>query len=126
LFFYKVTCPTCQMAGPPMGSFARAHPGRVVGIGQDPPERLEEFSARYGVSFPSVPDLPPYELSAAFGVRTVPTTFLVGEDGVVLDVVEAWDRDGLNRLARRLSELTGSDYRPVSDHSDGLPAYRPG
>ncbi len=40
LFFYKVTCPTCQMAAPPMHAFERAYPGRVLGIGQDPDPKL--------------------------------------------------------------------------------------
>lgn len=126
LFFYKVTCPVCQMAAPKAETFQRAYPGRIVGVGQDPEEKLAEFDAQYGMSFPRVPDLPPYEISEAYGIRVVPTVVLVGRDGVVLDSVESWDRDGLNGVSKRLADLTGATYVPISDPADGLPTFRPG
>ena len=58
-------------------------------------------------------------------MRTVPTVFLV-EDGTVTDSVEGWDREGFNRVAGRLAEVTGTAYRPVSEAGDGLPPFRPG
>ena len=36
LFFYKVTCPVCQMAAPKVEAFEEAYPGTILGIGQDP------------------------------------------------------------------------------------------
>jgi peroxiredoxin len=126
LFFYKVTCPVCQMAAPPVEGFQRAYPGRIVGIGEDPEEKLEAFAGEFGLSFLSVSDAPPYEASEAYGVRVVPTAFLVGDDGIILDTVESWDREGLNRLSERLAELTGAPYAPISEEGDGLPAFRPG
>ena len=72
------------------------------------------------------PDLPPYPLSDAYGVRVVPTLFLVGTDGTVLHLVESWDRDGYNEAARRLAELTGRPSVTVSHSTDGLPPFRPG
>jgi thiol-disulfide isomerase/thioredoxin len=126
IFFYKVTCPVCQMAAPRLGDLARAFPGHVVGVGQDPPQELADFEGRFGMALGSRADLPPYDLSNAYGVRVVPTTFLLAADGAVLDVVESWDRAGLNGLARRLADLTGSEFRPVSSPDDGLPPYRPG
>ena len=124
--FYKVTCPVCQMAAPKVEVFERAYPGRIVGVGQDPLEALDAFSREFGMGIPSVSDLPPYETSDAYGIEAVPTIFLVGADGVVLETVESWDRDGFNRVSARLAELTGRDPAIVSDASDGLPAFRPG
>jgi len=126
LFFYKVTCPTCQLAAPTMSAFERAYPGRVVGIGQDPPEALEGFAAEYAMSIRSVPDLPPYDVSNAYGIVSVPTLFLVDGGGVVRDVVGAWDREGFNRVSRGLAELVGAEPVVVSDGSDGRPAFKPG
>ena len=40
LFFYKVTCPVCQLAAPKVAEFQRAYPGRIVGVGQDPEGRV--------------------------------------------------------------------------------------
>lgn len=126
LFFYKVTCPVCQMAAPHADRFEGAHPGRIHGVGQDPTEQLHAFSSEYGVSFASVADEPPYPVSNDYGIRVVPTLFLVGGEGEVLESVESWAREGFNRVSLRLAELTGRPYRSISEPGDGLPPFRPG
>jgi thiol-disulfide isomerase/thioredoxin len=126
LFFYKVTCPVCQMAAPPVSRFEQAYPRRIRGLGQDPQEKLVEFDRTYGMGFPSTEDLPPYDVSNAYGIRTVPTTFLVDGEGSILDVVESWDREGLNRLSKELASLLGADPMTISEPADGLPPFRPG
>lgn len=125
VMFYKVTCPTCQMAAPIAQRFHQAFPDRFLGVGQDPREKLDQFAEELGTSFPSVSDQPPYDVSNAYAIRTVPTVFLL-DDGRVLDVVESWDRDGWNRLAAEMGGLTGDDPEAVSWESDGLPSFRPG
>ena len=126
LFFYKVTCSTSQLAAPRMRAFEEAFPGRVIGVGQDPDEALARFTAEYGMGIGSVRDAPPYPVSDAYAIVSVPTLFLVGEDGRVLESVGAWDRDGFNRVAERLAELTGRDPVTISTPDDGLPDYKPG
>jgi peroxiredoxin len=126
LFFYKVTCPVCQMAAPRVQGFEQAYPGRIVGVGQDPEAKLAVFAGECGMGFPSLMDPPPYDVSNAYGIAVVPTTFLVDRDGTVLDAVESWDRDGLNRLSARLADVTGSPPTEISNPSDGLPPFRPG
>jgi peroxiredoxin len=125
LWFYKVTCPVCQLAAPVAERLAQAFPGRVLGVGQDPEARLRAFAAEYGATFDSVSDPPPYPASSSYGLETVPTLVLV-HDGSVADVVESWDRDGYNRVAARLADLTEAAPTTVSDPGDGLPPFRPG
>ncbi len=125
VFFYKVTCPTCQLAAPVAERLSAVAPGRFIGVGQDPPEALNRFAREHRTSFAAVADEPPYELSNAYGVRVVPTLFLI-EDGRVVDVVESWDRDGWNRAAQRAAGLSGTAVEPVSREGDGLPPFRPG
>ncbi|HEX9824697.1 MAG TPA: hypothetical protein VGB51_09955 [Actinomycetota bacterium] len=125
LVFYKVTCPTCQLAAPAMEHLHRAGPSRFAAVVQDPPERAVSFASEFGTTFEPVSDAEPYELSDAFGIRTVPTVFLLNE-GRVDDVVESWDRDGWNRLAKRLEQLTGDEVGVVSSEGDGLPPFKPG
>jgi thiol-disulfide isomerase/thioredoxin len=126
LFFYKVTCPTCQMAAPKVDGFEAAYPGRIRGVGQDPVAKLEAFASTYAMTFPSVADVPPYDASNAYGISHVPTLVVVDGDGVVADVVESWDREGFNRASTRLAGLLGAEPGTISDPSDGLPAFRPG
>src|SRR5262245_22080270 len=124
--FYKVTCPVCQMAAPKLRALEEAYPGRVIAVGQDPPSRLEAFDREFGLGIPSITDDTPYRLSDAFGIEVVPSVFVLDAGGRVQDVVESWDREGLNRASKRLAELTGLPYAPVSDPADGLPSFRPG
>ncbi len=125
VFFYKVTCPTCQVAAPKVQAFEEAYPGRILGVGQDPKDKLLAFSREFGMTFRSVPDVAPYDISNRWGIRVVPTTFLV-ENDVIVDTVESWDRDGLNGLSKRLADMVGSAYRQISDPGDRLPPFRPG
>jgi hypothetical protein len=125
LFFYKVTCPTCQMAAPTMAAFERVAPGRAIGVGQDPLPELARFSETYSIGIPSVEDPPPYAVSDAYGIVSVPTLYLV-DDGAVVDVVGAWDRDGFNRVATAIARAVGAEPISVSTPGDGLPAFKPG
>jgi thiol-disulfide isomerase/thioredoxin len=126
LVFYKVTCPVCQMAAPKIDALARSYPGRVLGVGQDPPDELERFGREFRMDLPAVTDLPPYDVSNAYGIETVPTLFVIDGTGVVADAVVSWDRTGYNRASARLAELLGVEPVTVSDSSDGLPPFRPG
>jgi len=119
LAFFKVTCPVCQMAAPKVAALAGGG-ARVVAIGQDPPAKLADYAARYGQRVPTVSEAPPYPVSDAYRIPAVPTVVLVGPDGVVVDSVGAWEREGWNRLA------AAAGGRPVSAAADGLPAFRPG
>lgn len=125
--FYKVTCPVCQMAAPKVAAFEEAFPGRVIGVGQDPVEKLEAYGREFGMpGVPAVPDLEPYDVSNSYGIDVVPTFVLVDGNGVVDDAVVSWDRERVNGLSRRFATLAGTDPVIISEPSDGLPPFRPG
>jgi thiol-disulfide isomerase/thioredoxin len=125
VFFYKVTCPTCQMAAPVAERLFGTFPDHFVAVAQDPLEKVTAFAGEYGTTFESVTDAPPYDLSNAYEIEVVPTLFLV-ENGVVTDVAESWDREGWNRLGSRLAGALGRSIAPLSEHGDGLPSFKPG
>jgi peroxiredoxin len=114
------------MAAPAFDIFERAYPGRLVGVGQDPARDLAAFEADLGVGFPSVSDTDPFEFSNAYDIENVPTLFVVDDQGSVVDVVESWDRPGINRASATLADLLGVSAATISDGSDGLPEFRPG
>jgi peroxiredoxin len=127
LFFYKVTCPVCQMTAPKADVLANAYPTHVRGIGQDPSPRLAQFATEYGAAeFDSVSDAPPYEASDAYGIETVPTLFVVDAAGTIVETVESWSREGYNRASKTLAGLLGQPYVEISNAGDGLPPFRPG
>ena len=126
LVFYKVTCSTTQLAGPPLSRLGDAYPGAVAGVGQDAPEDLATFAATYGWRFPQVADLAPYAASDAYGIASAPTVVVVDGEGRVADVVESWDREGVNRASSRLADLLQAEPVILSEPEDGLPAFKPG
>jgi hypothetical protein len=126
LFFYKVTCPTCQLSAPKMRAFEEAYPGRVIGIGQDPEPTLARFAQEYTMGIGSIEDAPPYPVSDAYAIESVPTLYLVGTDGLIVGSVGAWDRDGFNGVSARLADLISSQPALISSPDDGLPDFKPG
>ena len=126
LVFYKATCSVTQMAGTPLSRLGDAYPGAVAGVGQDPPEDLSVFADTYGWRFPQVPDLAPYPASDAYGIVSAPTLVVVDGEGRVADVVESWDREGVNRASAALAGLLHAEPAILSEPDDGLPAFKPG
>ena len=126
LFFFKVTCPTCQIAAPTMGAFHRAFPGSMIGIGQDPGPELERFATEHDMGVGSIEDSPPYPISDRYEIVSVPTLYLIGRDGTVSEMVGAWDRAGFNRVAARLADDLGLAPIVVSTEGDGRPGFKPG
>ncbi len=127
LFFYKVTCPVCQMAAPKADVLGRAYPGHVRGVGQDPAPRLAQFAGDYGAGqVDPVADLAPYDVSNAYGIEAVPTLFVLDADGTIVETIESWDREGYNRASKTLADLLREPYVEVSNPGDGLPPFRPG
>ena len=126
LVFYKSTCSTTKLAGPPLARLGDAFPGAVLGVGQDPQTTIDGFAAEHGWPFPQVPDLAPYGVSDAYGIMSAPTLVVVDGEGQVAAVVESWDRDGMNDAAAVLAGLLGADAPTLSTADDGLPAFKPG
>jgi peroxiredoxin len=119
LAFYKATCPVCQMVAPKLTALAKAG-ARVVGVGEDPAPTLEKYAIKHGQDIPTLTEPPPFEVSSAYGVSSVPSLFVVGTDGIIEDAVASWDRNRWNRVAQSFG------LPAISDESDGLPVFRPG
>ncbi|HMF03803.1 MAG TPA: TlpA disulfide reductase family protein [Acidimicrobiia bacterium] len=119
LAFFKTTCPVCQMAAPKVQAMAESGV-RVVAVGEDAPPEIRSYAERHGQRVTTLSEPAPYPVSDAFGIDTVPTLFLVGEEGTVRDTVVSWDRDAWNRFAQQAGGTA------VSEEGDGLPPFRPG
>jgi peroxiredoxin len=120
LAFFKVSCPVCKMVAPMLTAMAQAGV-RVFVVGEDPPEALARFAEEQGQRVPTMSEPAPYDISQAYGLEAVPTIFLIGEDGAVIDAIGGWNRDSWNALAERAGMPT-----PLSTPDDGLRPFRPG
>ncbi len=119
LAFFKATCPVCQLAAPMLSAMAESG-ATVVAIGEDPAPKLVGYRDQWRQVVPTLSEPPPYRVSAAYDLVSVPSLFLVDRQGRLLDVVVGWDRDDWNKAS------VAAGGQPVSAAGDGLPAYRPG
>ena len=57
LIFFKISCPTCQMAFPLYERFHRAYPGlTILGVSQNSASDTAAFAHKIGISFPILLD----------------------------------------------------------------------
>ena len=108
-FFFKVSCPVCQYAFPYFERVYRAHGDQkisIVGISQDDARNTAAFLKEFGVTFPALLDDPKnYAVSNAYGLTTVPTWFLIGQDGEIETSSVGWNKKDVEDLNRRLAEI---------------------
>lgn len=94
----------------------------VVAVLQDGPDDARELRAELGLDLPVRLESDPYPLAGALGLTTVPTLFVVGRDGRIAAVCEAFRKPELQGFADRL----GASPAPLFAAGDLMPALRPG
>lgn len=128
LAFFKISCPTCQLAMPVIAELERRYGDAVpvVAVTQSKMADTRPWLDAAGFAGPVLDDEQDhFEVSRSYDVQTVPTLVLV-EDGRAAAVTEAWDREGMNGWAADLGARTGRDASPVTTEGDGRPVFKPG
>lgn len=98
----------------------RAPGSRVVAVLQDLPGDALALRDELQLELPLRLEPEPYPFTAELGLSVVPTLFVVGRDGRVVAVCEAFRRAELESFAARFGA------GPLFDASDGAPDLRPG
>ena len=128
LAFYKDTCPVCQFTLPFLERIYQEIKGKLTfwAVSQDDAQKAKGFARDYGLTFPQVIDRPGYPVSNAYGINSVPTTFLIEPEGKILKVIEGFMKKDLEDLARDLGKLLGVPAPVVFNPGEDVPALRPG
>lgn len=129
LFFYKVTCPTCQLAAPYISRFRRYEASgafSVIAVAQDSDEEARAFEERYGLTLSSLCDEAPYPVSTEYRLTTVPTTFLVSGQGVILHAQAGFNKSEYNAISEQIAAILGCRPLLVAPPDDGAPEMKPG
>jgi peroxiredoxin len=122
LAFFKVDCPVCQFTFP---FLERLHAGaskdapQIIAVSQDSASATRQYNQEFGISFPSLLDGKGYPVSNAFGISSVPSLFLIEQDGTVAWVEEGFSRQGLEMLGTRAG---AAPFQP----GEYVPEWRPG
>jgi peroxiredoxin len=100
LVFFKISCPTCQLALPFVDRLARGG-GRLVAISQDEAGGTRQFNASFGIQMETLLDGKGYPASNAYGIESVPTFFQITEDGQIEHSFTGFVKSELEALGRR-------------------------
>ena len=105
LAFFKVSCPTCQVAMPFLERMAGSTAARLVAVSQDGPEATSEFHAEFGIKMPTLLDHQGYKTTKAFALTHVPSIFVVEPDGVISKSFTGFSKDDFEALGERLGAV---------------------
>jgi peroxiredoxin len=126
LTFYKASCPTCRWALPFVQALHERAAGlTVVGVASDGEPEARAFALELRLTFPIGIESPPWPVSAAYRLTTVPTVFLV-DGGAVRFASAGFVRDDFLRAAAVAAGRAGGP--PANPFPEGapVPAFRPG
>jgi peroxiredoxin len=118
LVFFETDCPTCQLALPYLNAL-KNNSIQVIGLSQDDEASTREFVRQLSIFYPVELDCG-LKVTRAYDPQSVPTFYLLDEDGQVQRTLVGFDKDGLNELAAALGNS------PIAPAADGAPAWKPG
>lgn len=129
--FFKISCPVCQFTFPFLERLYQRYGGDNVtflGISQDDAKATTSFAREYGVTFPMALDenAKGYPASNAYGLTSVPTIFLIDEDGTVRIDSMGFVKNDLERIATELAERRKIASSPLFRPNESVPANKPG
>jgi peroxiredoxin len=129
LAFFKVSCPTCQYTFPFIERLHQQFAARGVqiwSISQDNAHHSLEFAREYGITFPILLDEHPYEVSQTFGIKYVPTLFLINTQGIIELMTDGFDKKDLLAIQARLGEYAGIMPPALFLPAERVPEFKPG
>ena len=121
LAFFKVTCPVCQLTFPFLDRIHGAGGLPIYGVSQNCPEDTAEFARVFQVTLPMLMDAEAdqFPASNAYGISSVPTLFLIEQDGTISRVVEGWNRKEIEWLGGK------AGINPIGAE-ENVPAWKAG
>jgi cytochrome c biogenesis protein CcmG, thiol:disulfide interchange protein DsbE len=88
LNFWATWCPPCRAEAPELQSASLRYAGQVAVIGVDqsePASTVQTYTAQQGLTYPSPLD-ENGQVSQAYGVHALPTTFFIDRDGLIRQI----------------------------------------
>ena len=131
LNFWASWCGPCREETPSMEQFHKRLKDQgvvLLGISVDKStDKYKAFLKRYGVTFPTLLDDPNgYAVSNAYGLTTVPTWFLIGQDAEIEISSVGWVKQEMEDANRRLAELQKTPLPPLFKPGEDVRDFRAG
>jgi len=127
LVFYKFSCGTCRFALPFIQQIYDAYGDALNfrAIAEDDREATQKFREDLAISIPTVMDLPPYPVSTAYGLQTVPSIFIVDSSHTIRFATYSFVKQDILNLADVLAEKTGRQQIDLFAELE-VPEIKPG
>lgn len=109
LVFYKFSCGTCRFTFPYIQKIYDAY-GDILNfraIAEDDRDATQRFREDLGITIPTLLDLPPYAVSASYGLETVPSIFIVDANHTIRFATYGFVKQDLLNFADVLAEKSG-------------------
>jgi peroxiredoxin len=128
--FFKVSCPVCQYTFPFIERLHKNYGDEkitIVGVSQDSLRDTNAFLKEYGITFRTLLDDPKvYAVSNAYGLTTVPTLFLIGQNGQIEISSVGWVKQEIEDINRKLANAQQASPRPIFQSGDDVRDFRAG
>jgi len=130
LAFFKVSCPTCQMALPFLERIHRNYGSvrlAIVGVSQNDAKDTADFLKKYAITFPVLLDeTKKFPVSNAYGLTNVPTLFWIAQDGTIEISSVGWARKDVEDINRRVADETKLEFHPLLHPGEQVVEFRAG
>ncbi len=127
--FFKVSCPTCQYTFPFLERLYqqfRASGIQHWAISQDDARNSQSYAREFGVTFPILIDDYPYETSHAYGIKYVPTLFLIAPNGTIEFMGDGFAKSDLLGIQRWFATHFTASPPPLFLPNERVPEFKPG
>jgi len=122
LVFVEADCPTSRLTLERLAAVSAAVEAAgttLLAVHEDPVPVARETMNACGAGFAALSEPDPYTVSQAFGLRAVPSAFLIDRDGRVQWSLEGWSRAEWTTLLERLSVRGDPAWPPSPETKPG-------
>jgi len=110
LEFWATWCPPCKASVPALVELKKKYEQKgfvVLGLSidtdSDASEKLRQFSASYNINYPVL--LADETTSKTYNIISVPTGFLIGKDGKIVDIYRGYSEEFDNKVSAQIEKL---------------------
>jgi len=118
LVFFETDCPTCRLTIPYLNCLSRelGEASAILGISQDGERSTRELVEQAPIEFPVALDSD-LSVTKLYDPVAVPTLFLIGSDGRIVQTLSGFDKRALNEIA---TAMAGTPLT-IAEPFDGAP-----
>jgi len=127
--FFKVSCPTCQYTLPfveRLHQQFRANGIQIWAVSQDDARDSRRFAKEFGTTFPVLIDEYPYETSREYGIKFVPTLFVISSGGKVELVTDGFAKVDILEIQKWLAKSCSVQPPALFLPNEKVPEFKPG